>query len=878
MTQPVFNIFDALSDWGKTLSPWQGFLLSQLVASAELSDESLDEVFTEYLIDQGLSVPTAVRATWDMTLPQFEVDTSKAVSTLNSIESVTGVNALAAGETLSFGPKLTVIYGPNGAGKSGYARVLKSACFTRSKDTGILGDVRLAKGTHPKPTATFHFDDGSNVNFVHQEACPRLRDGFSVFDSTCVRVHLDDRNVFQVMPYLFDVFPRMVTAFGKLQTKLRDEITNRTPVLDKFAIQDSTSDVANALATLTAQTDLIQLKALAVFGDVEAARLLAIEPQLTELRTTDPKEIVKKNEQRIVDLDTVKASIAALAVGVKPASVTKIGETAKQIGELIEKGAALSAAQFGEEPIQPIGTTAWRDLLSAAITYNVEAYPGDTFPPQGEGSRCVLCQQVLDMESADRMGRFYKMVTSDVEMQLTTARDEMKVHGSDISKISTTFFAQDSAARRALLELDAVLEADIAAHVEGYRHLIESLELAVTNVCDPMCSLLEYDAVSERISALVERLKRDNEQLRESDPKALIDALLLEQQLLNDRHRLSGQYDEIAAAVESLQWVSKATPCIRGFSAIQRDVTSKQKALATTLVAQGFIARFAENCDALKLELPVQFRFAGDAGTTDRKIEISNAGTAGVDPSRVLSEGEQTAAALADFLTEIELNGTCAGVIFDDPVTSMDHVRKELIAQRLVDEATRRQVIVFTHDILFTNYLATAAEDKGVSFAGRTVWRDDNDAPGAIDRLAFPHEHYEGAAYDRAKKHYDAARALTGDPQRDALEKACGSLRTGYEDFIQKKLFNNVVRRWRENITFTLNQVFFDEAIALRVHERMVALSRYIDAHSHSENFHEVPLTVEVLAREFSQFDSIKSDYNRARKDWEKAKPKAVFS
>jgi enoyl-CoA hydratase/carnithine racemase len=210
----------------------------------------------------------------------------------------------------------------------------------------------------------------------------------------------------------------------------------------------------------------------------------------------------------------------------------------------------------------------------------------------------------------------------------------------------------------------------------------------------------------------------------------------------------------------------------------------------------------------------------------------------------------------------------------------MDHVRKESIAQRLVDEASRRQVIVFTHDILFTNYLATAAEEKGVAFAGRTIWRDDADAPGAIDRLAFPHEHYEGAAHDRAKKHFDAARTLAGDPQRDALEKACGSLRTAYEDFIQKKLFNNVVRRWRENITFTLDQVFFDEGIAARVHDRMAALSRYIDAHSHSPDFHEVPLTLEVVTNELAQFDGIKSDYSKARKEWEKTKPKAatVFS
>lgn len=877
MAQPAFNIFDALSAWGKTLPGWQHFLLSRLVVADELPDEALDAVFAEYLIDQHLAGPDAVRVAWDMALPQFQGDAPTVVSTLTSMASVSGVNALAAGETLSFGPKLTVVYGPNGAGKSGYARVLKSACFTRSKDTGILGDVKLAKNKQLKPTATFSFDDGTSIAFVHQEPCQRLRDGFAVFDSTCVRVHLDDRNAFQVMPYLFDVFPRMVAAFGKLQSKLRDEITRRTPAADKFAIQDSTSEVATLLVTLTSQTNLVRLKELAVFGDAEAARLLAIEQQLVELRTTDPKEVIKKNEQRIVDLTAVKASIVALAAGIKPVVVTNVAKAAEQIRSLVEKGAALSAAQFGGEPVQPVGTRAWRDLLSAAIAFSKEAYPDDAFPAKAEEARCVLCHQVLDEASAGRLTRFYQMATSDTETELAGTRQTLTGYGGALGKVAlTTFFAKESAARRTLQELDTALEADIAAHVEGYRLVVEVLTQAVANESDPGLSLLEYDSVTERVSALVERLQQDNEKLRLDDPNALIQALLLEQQLLNDRKRLTDQYEDVATAVEDLKWVAKANQCIRGFPATQRDVTSKQKALATELVARGFIERFMENCTALKLVLPVQFRFAGDAGTTDRKIEIANAGVTGVDPSRVLSEGEQTAAALADFLTEIELNGACAGVVFDDPVTSMDHVRKESIAQRLVDEASRRQIIVFTHDILFTNYLATAAEDKGVAFAGRTIWRDDAEAPGAIDRLAFPHEHYEGAAHDRAKKHFELARMLAGDPQRDALEKACGSLRTAYEDFIQKKLFNNVVRRWRENITFTLDKVFFDEGIATRVHGRMVILSRYIDAHSHSLDFHEVPLTPEVLVSELAQFDRIKLDYTKARNAWEKTKPKAV--
>ena len=45
MTQPTFNIFDALSAWGKTLPNWQHFLLSKLVEKVELPETVRDEVF-----------------------------------------------------------------------------------------------------------------------------------------------------------------------------------------------------------------------------------------------------------------------------------------------------------------------------------------------------------------------------------------------------------------------------------------------------------------------------------------------------------------------------------------------------------------------------------------------------------------------------------------------------------------------------------------------------------------------------------------------------------------------------------------------------------------------------------------------------------------
>jgi hypothetical protein len=36
MTHSAFNIFDALSVWGKTLPGWQHFLMSKLAATVDL--------------------------------------------------------------------------------------------------------------------------------------------------------------------------------------------------------------------------------------------------------------------------------------------------------------------------------------------------------------------------------------------------------------------------------------------------------------------------------------------------------------------------------------------------------------------------------------------------------------------------------------------------------------------------------------------------------------------------------------------------------------------------------------------------------------------------------------------------------------------------
>src|SRR5207247_1965538 len=73
-------------------------------------------------------------------------------------------------------------------------------------------------------------------------------------------------------------------------------------------------------------------------------------------------------------------------------------------------------------------------------------------------------------------------------------------------------------------------------------------------------------------------------------------------------------------------------------------------------------------------------------------------------------DGEKTCVALAAFLTELATATHRSALVFDDPVTSLDHRWRPQVARRLVEEATSRQIIVFTHDLIFVNDLVDLAE------------------------------------------------------------------------------------------------------------------------------------------------------------------------
>jgi ABC-type cobalamin/Fe3+-siderophores transport system ATPase subunit len=125
-------------------------------------------------------------------------------------------------------------------------------------------------------------------------------------------------------------------------------------------------------------------------------------------------------------------------------------------------------------------------------------------------------------------------------------------------------------------------------------------------------------------------------------------------------------------------------------------------------------------------------------GRTQFKLTLQLPGSA--TPSAILSEGEQRAIAIASFLAETKLGGGRGGIVFDDPVSSLDHRRRWEVAERLVEESLRRQVIVFTHDIYFLCILEQKADELNAPLQANCVFR------GSWTRVS-----HEGGQVFRAK-------------------------------------------------------------------------------------------------------------------------------
>ena len=223
-----------------------------------------------------------------------------------------------------------------------------------------------------------------------------------------------------------------------------------------------------------------------------------------------------------------------------------------------------------------------------------------------------------------------------------------------------------------------------------------------------------------RLQALADKLNTAAETLEKaSDEKAR--ATLQKQFMeLNARVKLREVRDAVVTAVGKLSHQAKLAQCL---SAVKTNAISlKASDMAEKVVSKELAEALNREFKALGVgALSVSLQSRADRGKALHKLKLELPQSR--SPGDILSEGEQRAVAIGSFLAEVGLSGGKGGIVFDDPVSSLDHRRRERVAKRLATEAAYRQVVVFTHDIYFLCLLVEEAKTAGVAISTQSLIR-----------------------------------------------------------------------------------------------------------------------------------------------------------
>lgn len=175
-----------------------------------------------------------------------------------------------------------------------------------------------------------------------------------------------------------------------------------------------------------------------------------------------------------------------------------------------------------------------------------------------------------------------------------------------------------------------------------------------------------------------------------------------------------------------------------------------------------------------------------------------------VPAADVLSEGEKTCVALAGFLAELETTNNGSGIVLDDPVSSLDHHYRLRVARKLVETAKQRQVIVFTHDIVFLLMLTRYARKAGVPLKESSLRRGG-------PRHGLPEEGPPWVAMKVNKRlgvlrnELQNAAAVLRKGDRPTYEQKAEwiyeRLRLSWERAVEELLLNEVVVRFSDGVS-----------------------------------------------------------------------------
>lgn len=828
MTTASPDIRQSILEAVKGFPVWQQDAFRRLSQNVELSKADLEEILQLVKQQAGIKYekPVIPAPITDVDLiPASPVQTA---ASLAGIQKIKHVAKLPADIGISFAPSgLNIVYGDNGSGKSSYVTILKAAGISRQKPTKILSNVFQANPNSPA-SATFQIASSTAVTEVDWIFAPSttVLGQLAVFDKSCAQSILEERAKL-ISPLGLNLFGRLRDLCGVIDRKITEEISSQQqalPVLPELKSSTPNTAAKKLLESVRGNKSALSKEDLdkaCAFSSEDEKKLKEVREQLDS-----PAALKQSLEQQQKELSEFLVQVPKIAKLVGNDSQNYLDGVISGIASLTElNGKELDALKG--LPIPNVDSSTWRDMFQAAVTFAAEVYPQQDYPT--ENQLCVLCQQPLS--NAEPMLALKNYFAGVVRTQLTQKTEEKTKYIGFLNNLDTPNTIPAYAAQAFRERVSPDFLSSVQAWIEAARKRKAVLKDYAESQKQPemLPTLPELDM--EQLQAAQEAISNALKELANAQTPEARAALVVTRHELEDRLILSShvsnlhKFREVSQGLASLM---QAKQQVTG--AVLTKITNSHKQIASEFLTAAFTQKFEEEVKALgadKLAISLS-KPRGDNAETHIGLIVSNA-QQNVDTS-IFSEGERRAIALAGFLTEYETQTT---LVFDDPVTSLDHKYKERIAERLVKLSQAKQIIVLTHDLHFLYLLTEANHQVNTAPAHIVGLLSSNEFAGVVDGDAHYAWNSKGTGQQISDLQKECAelKALHSDAMKfpEYPRKLAGfliKLRRSWELMVEKTMLNGVVGRFEKSIkTQSLDGVVITDDMVNQIFERMSFLS-----------------------------------------------------
>lgn len=857
VVQEVETLESEVKKFANTLPYWAKYLAEKVLSGNAISDNDIDTSYSFLLEELKLKEKTEN--------PKIEINYHSANAgnykpnlLLTKLENVEGVNALTENQIIDFSTNLTIIYGANGSGKSGYTRLLKKAFYSKAPED-ILQNIHLESG-HKPVNAKFTFKSNNTIiPLSYSQKDNAEFEQFAVFDGKGLFKQLAERNEFEFRPAGLSFFSEYANAVNHVELKLNSDIQIKqsgNTANDLSALFDGESDIKTIVQSLKAQTNIDDLKKYTPFSDDDKALKEKVQKQYDELLLAS-----KGKEKQLKNLETLKKqlvenknSIESLNKYFEGNYLTKVKDA---ITDCINKKATAKSEgieNFKTDKIEGIGTVEWKNFIIAAEEFAKKQKPENETYPRNDDN-CILCQQPLIEDAEKLITNYWGFIKSEAEEQAKKAQEALEKVTQAFEKLNFNLLPTDNT-------LTVWLNENYPKEIEGLKKKLSEQKILAQNIISDIQNKNANERTGIKIitefhTDIETTLEESIKIIKEDKQAKELDKLLKAKTLLEHKEKFNIHFSKFETYVNNQVWLKKAKKA----NFAKRKITDTEKALSNKYFNQKYIDVFNEECQKLNGNFGIDINHTGSAGKSYRQLKLK-----GKNPNAVLSEGEQKVIAIADFLAEMHLSEINKGILFDDPVTSLDNDRKKQISERLAIQATLKQVIIFTHDLVFFYHIKNFSKKhlKKIpnSFIHHSLERDSQ-LCGKVIANTSPANEAQYHKPTKAEEWLKKSKSAIGNDKIDFAKAGLSALRSSYEALAIFTILGSTVQRFDPQIRMgRLKDIKYEKSLIEKVVEKYGEISDLIEGHLPSDEFGIIP-NPEILEEQINDFKELKIKLNR---------------